>query len=162
MKLQLIKTDKTYLQIDTRIPPSKNNKTNVFGSRSTEVKSFYHDCKTATVEYMHLLQEFLKDYDPKKELLNIDIYTRQEYDRGDLHNTNEILADGLQELLGVNDLYYVIINHPRMYDPREHLIVMISKRKNLFAESRKMYLAGKKRDEQIEKAENKTKKARKQ
>lgn len=162
MKIQLIKTDKTYLQIDTRIPPSKNNKTNVFGSRSTEVKSFYHDCKTATVEYMHLLQDFLKDYDPKKELLNIDIYTRQEYDRGDLHNTNEILADGLQELLGINDLYYVIVNHPRIYDTRDHLNVMISRRKNLFAESRKRAQEQKKKAEKIEKFLLKTKKARKQ
>ena len=161
MKLQLITTEGTYLQIDTWIPPSKNNKTNVFGSRSTEVKRFYHDCKTATVEYMHLLQDFLKDYDPKKELLNIDVYSFQEYDRGDLHNTNEILADGLQELLGINDLYYVIVNHPRMYDPREHLIVNISKRKNLFAESRKGAQKQKKMIENFEKFMTKTKKARK-
>ena len=135
--LMKIKLNADELIIDIAIPPSKNKKSTVFNTRTAEVKRFYYDCHTGTIEYMHMVQSFLKDFDSKKELLNIEIFHFQEYDRGDLHNTNEILADGLQELLGVNDLYYVIRNNPRRYHPREHLEIIIKRIENRFASERK-------------------------
>ena len=132
---------RSVLVVRTTIPPSKNNKKTVFETQTGEVRQFYRTATEASLSYRKEINNFLYGFDPEKELLSLEIFLHESSDRRDVQNCNEILCDGLQLLLGVNDKYMIPRNNPRVFDEADECLVYIERIENLYAMTKKAFLA---------------------
>lgn len=134
------------LCLEIPIPPSKNKKTTrqkYTGQTmmSNEVRQFYKDMKTYELTVRHSAKLFLTNFDIKKHMIHVAATLYQATMKTDIHNHNEFTCDALQDLLGVDDAYFVVENKPRLYRPvnREFMFLELTIIENPFHQSKKDY-----------------------
>lgn len=117
------------LFLEFPIPPSKNKKNAMNATTGGIVKAY---SVTKFEEYIKIYQlerrreidlfcrGFQHGQDRGGALIEITIQLYQAEIRMDVHNLNEILLDGIEEMIGINDKYFIAINKPRLYLPKDY------------------------------------------
>jgi hypothetical protein len=109
----------TSFTISTSIPPNKNTKkvlnvTTGFMQRTQYFKDFMEEMDMYRINYSKDIEAFTKQW-KKGLLIQLIIQVYQSTQRTDHHNLSEVLMDGIEKMIGINDKYFVPIMLSRLY-----------------------------------------------